>query len=191
MNLPAILRRQAAEHEARTSEGGVHDRQVDIRQCSRHSVFRAARPVAGHSFRVPSTCSHLVRGQPVLNPRLAVPQEVQRSQRYVRSFRSQLHDVEVHAVELDVWIEHGKARRREVHCGELHIVPVQRLFHHRLVQFRGMASSGFDVPPLYLGSDRHEQGACAARQVRHIESRWKLVVFPIDLRRPVVEYESR
>ena len=120
-----------------------------------------------------------------------VPREVQRSQRHTLAVRAQRHDVEIHAVELDFRIEHGKAGGGEVHGGQLHVVTMQGLFHHGLMQCWGVPSTSVSMAAFRFSGYCHEQRAGAARQVCHVEGGREFVVAPVNPRGPIVEYTSR
>ena len=99
------------------------------------------------------------------------------------------HHVQVHAVELDVRIEHREAGRRKVNGGELHVVAVEGLLDHNLVQQRGVPSPCAIVQALGFGGDRHQQRAGAAGEVGDVERARVLVVAPVDAGGPAVEDE--
>ena len=125
-----------------------------------------------------------------MNRHLIFIQKVERAEGHVRALRSQGHDREVHAVELDVGIEHCEAGGGEMHGGKLDVVPVQGLLDHGLMELGGLLAARALVATLCLGGDRHEQRSRAAGEVGHVEGRGELVVLPVDMRRPVVEYET-
>ena len=139
----------------------------------------------------PETALSSLGRQCVLHRGFTRTQKVQRSQRHTLAVRTQRHDVEIHAVELDFRIEHGKAGSREVHGGQLHVVTVQGMFHHGLVQCGGVSSASVSMAAFRFSGYCHEQRAGAARQVCHVEGGREFVVAPVNPRRPFVEYTSR
>ena len=76
-----------------------------------------------------------------------------------------------------------------MHGGELDVIPVQGLLHHRLVQLGYVPAASVRMPALGLGGDRHEQRSCAAGYVGHAEGSGELVVCPVDVGRPFMEHE--
>ena len=195
LQLASVGDGQAAEQQIAahgTGEGRVHNRQVEVGQRGDFFLFRAPGTAAVHPAGIANratTDAHAGGRQGELNRGLRLPQEVKRAQGYVVAVGSERHDVEVDAVKLDVGVQHGQTGGGEVHGGELNVVAVQGLFHHRLVQGRGIPASGFGVAAFGFGGYGHQQGAGAAGDVGYVEGRGELVVAPVNASRPVVEHQ--
>ena len=133
----------------------------------------------------------MLTGQRELHRHLVHAEEVEGAERGPGVVRAEGHDVEVHAVELDGGVEHGEAGGGEVDGGELHVVAVEGLLDHVLVQLDGAGAAGLAVAALDLGSDGHEERARAAGEVGHVEGGGEFVVPPVDAAGPAVEDEAR
>ena len=120
---------------------------------------------------------------------LVVPKKIEGAEGYVRAFRPQGHYIQVHAVELDVRVEHRQTRGGEVYGGKLHIVAVQCPFDHSLMQAGRVLSAGLRMKAFRFGSYRHQQCSGAAGQVRHVQGCRKFVVAPVHPWGPIVKHQ--
>ena len=71
--------------------------------------------------------------------------------------------------------------------GKLHIVAVDGLLDHCLVQGGGVLAAGGGVAAFCFGGDSHQESAGAASQVGDVEGCREFVVAPVHMGRPVVK----
>ena len=78
-----------------------------------------------------------------------------------------------------------------MHGGQLHVVTVQGLFHHGLVQRGGVPSASVSMAAFCFSGHRQEQRAGAARQIGHVKRGREFVVAPVNARGPIVKDQPR
>ena len=153
------------------------------------SVPWAPRPVT-LAAPSPTGATTLLR-QRELNRRLSTLQELERTERRLRAFRAERHDVEVHIVELNFRVEHGQTGSGKVHRRELYVIAVQDLLHHVFVQLGSVLATSLLMPSLRFGSDCHQECASATREISHTEEGREFVIRPVDPAGPAVKDKPR
>ena len=186
-------RRQAAKQQvakARPGKGRVHNRQVQDGQADGFAISHGLTAIAVHLGRFPNNAAGNVRREGKLHRHFILAQEIKGTQGYLGPIGAVGHHIKVHPVELNVGIQHSQTGRGKVYRGQLHIITVDGLLHHCLVQGGRLLPARRQMPPLRFGGHGHQQSARAAGQVGYVEGGGKLVIAPVHVRRPVMKHQA-